>query len=126
MSGIQVLTIIPTRDEMLNALIFISNDDIGQIAEGMVVRYDIAAMPRRDFGEITGYITRISTDISSEQGTLGYFLIESELADIMYYDTRGNGTNLRVGMAFEARIVVEQQRILFFLLDRLNLWGLSS
>jgi len=121
LAGAQVLSIIPAREDTLSANIFINNNDIGQILEGMTVRYDIAAMPRRDFGEITGYITRISTDISTEQGTVGYFLIESELADIVYYDSRGNGTTLRVGMAFDARIVVDQERILFFLLDRLNL-----
>jgi len=119
LGGIQVLSIIPTREEMLSANIFINNNDIGQLLEGMTVSYDIAALPRRDFGEITGTITRISTDISREAG--GFFLVESEIEDRVYYDSRGNGVNLRVGMGFEARIVVEQQRILFYLLDRLNL-----
>jgi len=123
LSGVQVLSIIPPREDMLSANIYISNNDIGQILEGMLVRYDIAAMPRRDFGEITGYITRISTDISTDQGIAGYFLVESEVADIIYYDSRGNSATLRVGMAFDARIVVDQQRILFNLLDRLNLFN---
>jgi len=86
-----------------------------------IVRYDIAALPRRGFGEITGTITRISTDISVEDGLVGFFIAESEIEDRTYYDTRGNGVDLRVGMGFEARIIVEQQRILFYLLDRLNL-----
>ena len=122
MSGIQILSIIPNRDEMLSANIFINNNDIGQISEGMTVRYDIAAMPRRESGEIAGQITRISTDIAIDQGMQGYFIVESELEDRVYYDARGNGTELRVGMGFEARIIVEQQRILFYLLDRINLF----
>jgi len=122
MSGVQVLSIIPNRDDMLSTNIFISNNDIGQISEGMTVQYDIAAMPRREFGEISGRITRISTDIAIDQGMQGYFIVESELEDRVYYDARGNGTELRVGMGFEARIVVEQQRVLFYLLDRLNFW----
>jgi len=121
MSGVQILSIIPTREDILNATIFISNNDIGHIFEDMIVRFDIAAMPRREFGEITGQITRISTDVAADQGMIGYFLVEAELADKVYYDSRGNGASLRLGMAFEARIVVEQQRILFYLLDRLNL-----
>ena len=121
MSGIQVLTIIPTRGDKLNANLFISNNDIGQISEGLLVRYDIAALPRRDFGEITGIVTRISTDITTAEGAMGYFIVESDIADRVYYDTRGNVASLRVGMAFEARIIVDQQRILFYLLDRLNL-----
>jgi len=121
MSGVHVLSIVPSTEDVFNANILINNNDIGQINEGMPVRFDIAAMPQREFGEITGTITRIATDISHHHGAAGYFLVESELANIIYYDSRGNGASLRVGMAFEARIVVEQQRILFFLLDRLNL-----
>jgi len=50
----------------------------------MVVRYDIPAMPRRDFGEITGNITRISADVSANEGLLGYFLAESLLEDRVF------------------------------------------
>jgi len=119
--GVQVLSVLPMRDDTLNANIFVSNNDIGRLTQGMTVRYDIAAMPRRDFGDITGEITRIATDISAQEGMFGYFLVESELADKVYTDIRGNEASLRVGMAFEARIIVERQRILFYLLDRLNL-----
>ena len=119
--GVQVLSVIPAREDMLNANIFISNQDIGQITEGMTALFDIAAMPRRDFGEITGTITRISTDIAAGDGMHGFFVVESEIEDRVYYDTRGQGVSLRVGMSFEARIIVERQRILFYLLDRLNL-----
>ena len=56
----------------------LNNNDIAQISEGMTVRYDIAAMPRREFGEIAGQITRISTDIAIDQGMQGYFIVESE------------------------------------------------
>jgi HlyD family secretion protein len=121
MTGVNVLSIVPFIEEMLTANIFISNNDIALIEEGMAVRYDIPAMPRRDFGEITGNITRISADASTSDGLLGYFLVESLLEDRVYYDTRGNGANLRIGMHFDSRITVNRQRILFYLLDQVNL-----
>jgi len=121
MSGVTVLTIMPERDDVLTANIFVSNNDIGNIAEGLAVQFDIPALPRRDFGAIYGYITRISPDIAADDGIQGFFIAESELADVVYYDTRGNSSELRVGMSFEARIVTDRQRILFFLLDRVNL-----
>jgi len=121
LGGVQVLSIVPTRGDMLTANIFVSNNDIGRISESMTVRFDIAAMPRRDFGDITGYVTRIAADIGGDPGAPGYFQVESEIEDKLYYSVQGEGAMLRVGMAFEARIVVERQRILFFLLDRLNL-----
>jgi len=117
--GVQVLSVIPTWDELLNTHIFVNNNDIGRLSEGLTVRYDIAAMPRRDFGDILGTVTRISADMSPEAG--GFFIVEAEIEDRTFYDTRGEGMELRVGMAFEARIVVDRQRILFYLLDRLNL-----
>ena len=120
MSGVNVMSIIPAREEMLTANIFISNNDIVFLEEGMIVRYDIPAMPRRDFGEITGNIIRISADATTNDGLHGYFLVESLLEDRVYYDARGNGTMLRVGMYFEARMIVDRQRILFYLLDQIN------
>lgn len=119
-SGVNVLSIIPTRGELLTANIFVSNNDIASIEEGMIVRYDIPALPHRDFGEITGNIIRISADTTTQNGSHGYFLVESLLEDRVYYDSRGNGTMLRVGMYFEARVIVDRQRILFYLLDQLN------
>jgi len=121
MGGVHVMSIVPLRGDTLNTHIFINNNDIGNIEEGMTVRYDIPALPHRDFGDINGVITRISTDIIMEGGAHGFFQVEAEIEDRMYYDTQGNGMELRVGMGFEARIVVERQRILFYLLDRLNL-----
>ncbi|MCL1995871.1 MAG: HlyD family efflux transporter periplasmic adaptor subunit [Defluviitaleaceae bacterium] len=121
MSGVNVLTILPARDYVLTANVFVSNNDIARIEEGMVIQYDIPAMPRRDFGTITGYVTRIATDVTLDAGLAGYFLIESELEDRVYYDNRGNSYVLRVGMGFDSRIIVDRQRILFFLLDQINL-----
>ena len=120
MSGVNVLSIVPTREKSLTANIFVNNNDIAFIEEGMLVRYDIPAMPHRDFGEITGYITRISVDAATQEGLIGHFLVESLLENRNYYDTRGNSAMLRVGMHFEARLVVDRQRILFFLFDQVN------
>jgi len=119
--GVQVLTILPERDYKLSTHIFINNSDIGRLTEGMEVRYEIAALPRRDFGDITGKITRISTDITTESGIVGFFIVESEIEDRIFQSITGEEVSLRFGMAFDARIVVDRQRILFYLLDRLNL-----
>ena len=121
-SGLQVLSIIPNREDYLNTHIFVSNQDIGRLAVGMDVRYLIPAMPRQDFGEIVGTITRISPDMIVDAGAAGYFLVEAQLADRMFYDTTGQGTHLRVGMGFDARMVVDRQSILVFLLEQVNLW----
>ena len=118
LSGVQVMSIIPLREETLTVNLLVSNQDIGLLEEGMLIRYNIPAMPRRDFGDITAYVTRISPDITME----GYFLVESVMEDRVYYDTDGNGVRLRVGMAVDARIVVDRQPILFYLLDLVNLW----
>ena len=124
LGGTHVLSVIPTRVAYLTANIFVGNADIGQLSEGMTVHFEIAAMPRRDFGHITGEVTRIAADIITEQWIQGYFIVESELEDRIYYDSAGNGVRMRVGMGFEARIVTDRQRILHFLLDRLNmLWN---
>lgn len=120
MSGIPIMDIVPTIGEALTANIFINNSDIGRIEEGMVVRYLIPAIPRRNFGDVTGNVERIAPDVVSNQ--LGYFLLEASLEDTIFYDNSGNSVSLRIGMAFDARIVVDRQRVLFYLLDEVNLW----
>ena len=117
----QVLDIIPSENEFLTANIHVSNRHIGRLEEGMLVRYSIAALPRREFGNINGYVYRIAPDITYNQDTAGYFVVESHLEDRVYYNTDGEGVSLRVGMAFDARIVVDRERILFHLLDQINL-----
>lgn len=121
LGGTHVLSVVPARGAYLTANIFVGNADIGQISEGMPIHFEIAAMPRRDYGHITGEVTRIAADIVTEQWIQGYFVVESELEDRVYYDSAGNGASLRIGMGFEARIITDRQRILHFLLDRLNM-----
>jgi len=122
MGGINVMTIIPVRESVFIANIYVSNDDILGLEVGMPVRYDIFAMPRREYGEISGVITRISEDINSEQNDLfGYYLVEADVEDKLYYDTQGNAAELRVGMNIDARIITGQQSVLFFLLEKLDM-----
>lgn len=117
----QVLTIIPEREAQLVANIHVSNRHIGRVAAGQTVRYSIEALPRREYGNIEGLVTRIAADATVGTGPAGYFVVESHLADVVYHNVQGDSTELRVGMAFDARIVVDRERILFHLLDQLNL-----
>lgn len=121
--GTNVMTIIPERDSRLNANIFVSNKDIAKLERDMSVKYNIHAMPQQDYGVITGRITNISEDLKIDNNnSQGYYLVESEIQDRVYYDAKGNKASLRVGMSFDAQIVVERKKILFYLLEKIDLW----
>jgi len=121
-TGLQTVSIIPVDEDEMIANIFISNSDITLIEEGQAIRYNIPGLTRRDVGNIISYIERISPDIVSDNQSLtGYFLVESDFNGISFANYNNQIPDVRIGTAFEARIIVAQQRIIFHLLDMLNL-----
>ena len=63
-AGTEVMTIIPDTEDSgsYSVDLYISNEDIGHLDEGMDVKYEIAAFPSEEYGNITGMIKNISKD----------------------------------------------------------------
>ena len=122
LSGVDVMTIIPVRGSVLSTYIYVSNNDIVGVEVGMPVNYNIYAMPRREYGVITGRITKISEDIRTDKtSSQGYYLIEADIEDKQYISAKGTLAELRVGMNVDVRIITGRKKILFYLLEQLDL-----
>ncbi|MDF2586713.1 MAG: hypothetical protein K0S41_554 [Anaerocolumna sp.] len=123
-SGIEVLTIIPEDDSQFKVNIYVNNKDIGKLEEGMEVKFNVYALPNREYGYLTGTVTNISEDIKVDSNnSSGYYLVEADLDHNLLYDSKENETKLKVGMACQAMMITESERILDFCLRKLNLWG---
>lgn len=122
-SGLEVMTIIPAEDTKFKVNIYINNGDIGKLKEGMDVKFNIYALPNRDYGYVTGTITKISKDLKVDrENTAGYYLAEASINSTVLYDEKGQEIALKPGMACQAQMITENKSILQYVLEKIDLW----
>ena len=122
-SGTEVLTIIPEDNSEYKVSIYVSNEDIGKLRIGMEAKFNIYALPNREYGYLTGTITNISKDLKVDQSSgSGYYLVEAKLNNKTVYDAQGKKGTLKAGMTCEAQMITESKRILTYVLEKIDLW----
>lgn len=116
--GTELGTIIPADDGVYKVQIYLDNQDIGKLEEGVNVKFEIGAYPSSEYGQSRGVITKISEDLKVNQDTgKGYYLAE---ATIVLPDS-DKKMELKQGMAVEAKVIVGQKSVMRFLLEKLDL-----
>lgn len=119
--GVQILKIVPGEEPELKAELMIQNKDISNITTGANIKYDFASFPHREYGFLTGNVTKMPGDISlTTEGTNGVYVVEGNLDKRILVNKNGQITKIRIGMFFEGKIIVRKQRILDFLLEKLD------
>jgi HlyD family secretion protein len=118
--GTDIATIIPAALGEHRVMLAVSNEDIADIAVGQEINFRFAALPFNDFGEMTGRVTRISADAHRGANGQSYFLVETEMDGGSLYDRHGDESQIMVGMIAEARVITRSQRIIHWVLERLN------
>ena len=122
-SGIEVMSIIPKDDSNYKVNIYVSNEDIGKLKQDMQVKFNVYALPNSEYGYLTGRITNISKDLKVDNNSgSAYYLVEAGLDNNKLYNSKGQEGNLKAGMGCQAQMVTENKRILFYLLEKINLW----
>ncbi|MBN2981907.1 MULTISPECIES: HlyD family efflux transporter periplasmic adaptor subunit [Cohnella] len=121
-SGTEVLTIIPENDSQFTIRLTVQNKDIADIRVGDPIKYHFPALPYKEYGELEGTITKISTDASYNQADgQSYYAVEATIENKPLYSYKGEEASIKVGMICEAYVVTESQKILYFLLEKLDL-----
>jgi HlyD family secretion protein len=121
-AGTDVLTIIPDDNTQYKVQIYLGNKDIAKLKVGDTVKYHFEALPYDEYGDIPGTITKISTDVIMDENVQSYYLVEATINENTVYDYKGNQTEVKVGMLCEAQIILEQKKILHFVLEKINLF----
>jgi len=119
-TGMDIATILPVTDGEHRVMLLVSNADIAEVDVGHVIYFRFAALPVTDFGEMSGKVTRISTDAQINEGGQSYFVVEAEMDGGSLSDRNGVESTIRVGMVCDARVITRTQRIIFWVLERLN------
>ncbi len=120
-TGTEVLDIIPDNDSKYKVNIYVSNGDIGKLEEGMEIKCNVYALPNKEYGYITGKVSKISKDIKVDSNnTTGYYLVEANLDHKALYDYSGKSAELKAGMGCQAQVITGNKNILTFILEKLD------
>ncbi|WDC83397.1 HlyD family efflux transporter periplasmic adaptor subunit [Caloramator sp. mosi_1] len=121
-SGVDVLTVVPNSGSEYKVQLYVNNKDIGTLKEGNKVKFHFYALPYKEYGELTGKISKVSVDsrIDGQTGT-SYYLVECDVENRPLYSHKGEKAEIKLGMTCEAYVVTKRKKILHYLLEKINL-----
>ena len=121
-SGIEVARILPAEEEELKIQLALSNSDIANVNMGDNVKFHFYALPYKEYGELIGVISRISSDaqVNQMEGA-SYYYAEATLTKKDLIGHKGQKGKILVGMTCEAQIIHGSKKILYWLLEKIDL-----
>lgn len=122
-AGSVIATIIPIDESELKTQIYVKNKDIANIKIGNKIKYDIEALPAKQYGNISGIVKKISKDSLIENGKYsGYYLVEGTIENIEVKDKDGNKGKVDIGMQCVAKIVTQKKTIFRYFMEKIKLF----
>lgn len=120
-SGTNILNIMPDVSKYKVDLV-IFDKDIGNIKNGQVVKYSFTSLPYREYGFLDGKIENLSANskVNSEKG-IAFYTGEGSLNKNVLYSHKHEQSKIKSGMTCEAKIVTRKEKMLYYLLEKLNL-----
>ncbi|WP_029688023.1 HlyD family efflux transporter periplasmic adaptor subunit [Thermoanaerobacter sp. A7A] len=120
-SGLEIIKIIPDNPQY-RVKLYIPNKDIADIKVGQKIKYHILALPYQEYGELSGEIVKLSIDSRlDKQSGLNYYEAEATIDNKPLYNRKGEKKNIKVGMIVEAHVIGHREKMLYYLLEQLNL-----
>lgn len=121
MAGTELMTIIPDNETAYIVEIALPNQDVAGIHVGDKIKFQFHALPYREYGEFSGVVTNISSDIKVSNSYGSYYLVEAILEQNQGVSYKGEKREIKVGMSCDAFVITEQKKILYWLLEKINL-----
>jgi HlyD family secretion protein len=110
-SEVPMLKIVPT--DHLVSRIFVSNRDIGFVRTGQLVKVRVDAFPYNEFGELSGRVQSIGSDVLAPDQTYDFFRFPVTVAlDRSALRYKGRDLVLRSGMSISANVVLRQRPVI--------------
>ncbi|MCS6815576.1 MAG: HlyD family secretion protein, partial [Cyanobacteria bacterium] len=111
-----VLKIVPA--DALVANVFITNQDIGFVEEGMAVDVRIDSFPFSEFGDIKGKVVWIGSDALPPDDIYRFYRFPAKVKlDRQFIQANGKPLNLQSGMSVSVNIKVRQRPIISIFTD---------
>lgn len=120
--GIELGQIYPVKASDYYAEVYVDNSDIGKLKVGQFVNFEIPAFPSSDFGYFTGEITDIAKNVTvdTSSGRM-YYIVKVSCNEQFVEDKDGKRGSILNGMLCEAKIIVDEQNVLSYILEKIDL-----
>ena len=119
-SGANVLNIIPNDEKNFRVEMQISPKDMGKIKPGLKVKYRLSAFPFFEYKGAEGIITAVDPDIRSGNNGYLYYIVYADLDRVLFKNRHGEAFPVRSGLETDARIVLETERIIYYILRKID------
>lgn len=120
--GMDIVTIVPRTESKYKVVLSVLNRDINRLSIGDEVKYHFLALPYKEYGELKGTITKISTDSTIDPSSgLSFYKVEATIKNEPLYSYKGKIGEIKVGMLTEAYVISDSKKILHFILEKINL-----
>ena len=104
------------------AEVYVENQDIGKLEIGQEVKFEISAFPSNEYGYFTGTIENISKNITINQNTGSmYYIVKVSCDDKFVENDDGEVGAIMNGMVCQAKIIIDEQNVLRYLLNKIDL-----
>lgn len=120
--GEELCQILPEKNSEYYAEVYVENGDIGKLKEGQKVKFEIAAYPSSEYGYFTGKVENISKDIRVDEKTgSAYYTVKVCCDKLVVTNKEGKTGSIQNGMACQAKIVVDEQNVFRYVLEKIDL-----
>jgi hemolysin D len=114
-----ILKLIP-QDKLI-ANVYLRNQDIALVQEGMPVDINIEAFPAMEFGTITGKLISIGSDALEPTQERPYYAFPAKIElDRQFFLINGKEIDLKSGMAVQSSIKIGKRTVLEMFLQRMS------
>lgn len=116
----QILNIVPMAEKNCRVELKVPAENVGKLREGQKVKLRFPAFPYSEFKGIDGVLNVIQPDSQiSDSGSL-FFTVYALADNLELQNKKGKVYQIKPGYEVNARIVLENQSLLYFLLKRLD------
>ncbi|MDB1956928.1 HlyD family efflux transporter periplasmic adaptor subunit [Clostridium tertium] len=120
-SGVIVGEII-NDESNLEVELIITDKDIGKLAVNQEIKYNISSLPYTEFGFVNGEVESLSLNskVDEKKGVVYYTGVGNlEKNNLKSYN--GESFDIKAGMTCEAQIITGKKKMLYYLLEKLNI-----
>lgn len=120
--GTTICRILPETSSGYYAEVYVGNADIAKMRNGQKVKFEIAAYPSAEYGYFTGVVDSISKDIKVDESSgSAYYLVKVKCEQATVTNKEGKTGSIMNGMACQAKVVVDEENVLEYLLKKIEL-----
>ena len=117
----KILNIVPDGGSAYKAELKIPAKMSGKLEKGMRVKLRFPAFPFHEFGGAEGGIISIDPDATADAGGMLYFTVLTDIDTSFLEDRKRRRYPIKSGLEAEARIILKERTILWYILKQLDL-----